>query len=61
MVTTQVADLIATGPVPSKYIPQMQYCLIDLSQIADTELEMDSLVAAITYAKNHGKYACRGF
>ena len=42
----------------AQYIPQMEYLLIDLSQFADTDLEkMDGLVAAITYAENHGKTA----
>ena len=42
----------------AQFIPKMEYLLIDLSQFADTELEqMDGLVAAITYAENHGKTA----
>ena len=57
-VPTQVAQMIEGGHVPAQYIPQMEYLLIDLSQFADTDLEqMDGLVAAITYAENHGKSA----
>ena len=50
--------MVDGGHVPSRFIPKMEYLLIDLSQFADTDLEqMDSLVAAITYAENHGKTA----
>ena len=54
----QIADMVDLNHVPRQYIPQMEYLLIDLSQFADTDLEqMDNLVAAITYAENHGKTA----
>ena len=54
----QIADMIDGAHVPSQFIPEMEYLLIDLSQFTDTDLEqMDGLVAAITYAENHGKSA----
>ena len=54
----QIADMIDQSHVPNQYIPKMEYLLIDLSQFTDTDLEqMDGLVAAITYAENHGKTA----
>ena len=54
----QIADMIDGGHVSPRFIPKMEYLLIDLSQFADTDLEqMDALVAAITYAENHGKTA----
>ena len=50
--------MIDQSHVPNQYIPKMEYLLIDLSQFTDTDLEqMDGLVAAITYAENHGKTA----
>ena len=56
--SAQIADMIDGGHVPSRFIPKMEYLLIDLSQFADTDLDrMDNLVAAITYAENHGKTA----